>query len=339
MLWPWRATGLRTSRQRCPASYVIPTGPTSPSPTAGRPSKLAIRNRVLNTIQSTWGGRRDAHRHAACRQRHDPDRHLDLRRLGRRPGAGRGAEPWRERAGGGGQDGQQGPRRLAASCKNASAADLYRPGLPEHRATRVSFARQCRGSCRGRAGRRTRSTSCSTRSAPDHARHVTVQTSMNLTTLAYQGQWNQAQVVHSAAVYHDFLGSSGRPASGDRSRSPTTCGSSAAVVDYFFPRPGCRPASGPGDADPQRRELHGATARRHRPRTHPDPDHPVRHVRRPRRLDRQEAALPVERTAATSGSSTREPAARCCSILRNRSRPRADPDAAVGDQGQLRRRS
>ena len=37
------------------------------------------------------------------------------------------------------------------------------------------------------------------------ARDVVIQTSMNLTRWRYRGQWNQAQAMHSRAVYNDFM--------------------------------------------------------------------------------------------------------------------------------------
>ena len=59
-------------------------------------------------------------------------------------------------------------------------------------ADRVSFARQCRGSCRGGGGTPHAKYMLIDRVGPTQARHVVIQTSMNLTRMAYQGQWNQA---------------------------------------------------------------------------------------------------------------------------------------------------
>ena len=82
------------------------------------------------------------------------------RRTGQRP------QPRRQRAGHRGQ---------AASTPRASTAlpeEALAPGAQPARTLRRhrpdSFARECRGSCRGRWGTRTRSTSCSTTSAARH---------------------------------------------------------------------------------------------------------------------------------------------------------------------------
>ena len=75
-------------------------------------------------------------------------------------------------------------------------SNLYRPGHPSTRDT-YSFARQCRGSCRGYGGTAHAKYFLFDNVGSRHLRHVVVNTSMNLTSMAYQGQWNQAQVVHS----------------------------------------------------------------------------------------------------------------------------------------------
>ena len=80
-------------------------------------------------------------------------------------------------------------------------------------------------------------------------RNVVVQTSANLTEMASQGQWNQAQVLHSAAVYDDFYAifrqcALGRPGRAALPRAQLSATSS----NYFFPRPACHGGPGPGDA-------------------------------------------------------------------------------------------
>ena len=127
---------------------------------------------------------------------------------------------------------------------------------------------------------------------------------MNLTPMAYQGQWNQAQVVRSPAVYADFLGifrqvRLGRPGpSLPRVRGPAA--SSISSSPFRGPR---RPMTR-GDADPQPGQLkrrHAGGTRRDRTRIriiqyamYGDRGH----------MDREEARY-LWNAAVTSASSTR----------------------------------
>ena len=61
-------------------------------PNRGKTKQVAIRKRVLNTIKSTWGGRRYSSGSALPVERQDPDRHVDVPGLGDRPGALQGAQ-------------------------------------------------------------------------------------------------------------------------------------------------------------------------------------------------------------------------------------------------------
>ena len=70
---------------------------------------------------------------------------------------------------------------------------LYKPGQPETR-DKVSFARECRGSCRGRGGTPHAKYFLFTNVGTHTSPNVVIQTSMNLTPMGYQGQWNQAEV-------------------------------------------------------------------------------------------------------------------------------------------------
>ena len=69
--------------------------------------------------------------------------------------------------------------------KGQFGSRLYRPGNPQTR-DMVSFARECRGSCRGAAAPPMRSTSCSPTSSTAHTPHIVIQSSMNLTPMGYQ---------------------------------------------------------------------------------------------------------------------------------------------------------
>ena len=136
-----------------PPNYVIPATSyfSFPNRSAGL-TKLAIRNRVLATINSTWGGPQD--RRPAW------------------PGSGNGTiriATWtfKDRAVAralvsarnrgvsvqvvAAKSANEGDPRLALPEEGSSAAGSASPATPRPR-DKVSFARECRGSCRGRGG-------------------------------------------------------------------------------------------------------------------------------------------------------------------------------------------
>jgi hypothetical protein len=248
-----------------PAPTVAPTAATSTSttPVIGQPpmnfsvlpgtyfsfpnrsklERLNIRNRVLNTVKSVWGGPRDA--------------------LGE-PAEGNGTirmatwsfNDWamahalvdaRNRG--------VTVQIVAASSANIDhpswtwllkhlGPNLFKAGHPETVA-KQSFARQCRGSCRGRGGTPHSKYFLFDNVGAGHHRSIVMSTSMNLTTMAYQGQWNQAQVIWSTAIYNHFnlvfsQTRLGRP-------TPATYREYASgnVIDIFFPRPGTGVADDP----------------------------------------------------------------------------------------------
>ncbi len=87
---------------RPPRNYVIPRTSYFSYPTGSYAAKVQIRNRVLYTVQSVWGGPRTSHRPAAREQRQDPDGHLVLQRHDHGQGPGRRPQPRRQRADHGG---------------------------------------------------------------------------------------------------------------------------------------------------------------------------------------------------------------------------------------------
>ena len=66
-------------------------------------------------------------------------------------------------------------------------------GHPETRDL-VSFARECRGSCRGGGGTAHSKYFLFNNVGLRHEPNIVIQSSMNLTPMGYQGQWNQAEV-------------------------------------------------------------------------------------------------------------------------------------------------
>ena len=179
---PGRATGRAPSRNRRQAARGTrpPPGTCSATPTAARASRSPSATGSSHTIKSTWGGPRYPLGPAAAGQRQDPDRHVDLRRLGDRPGPVRGAQARCERPGARGQGPQQGATGRGSGCASISPSSLLPPGHPET-TSRWSFARTCRAPAGAGAAPPTRSTSCSPTSAPRTCRSITVQSSMNLT--------------------------------------------------------------------------------------------------------------------------------------------------------------
>jgi hypothetical protein len=85
-----------------------------------------------------------------------------------------------------------------------------------------------------------------------------VNTSMNLTSMAYEGQWNQAQVVHSDKVYYDFLHVFSQARLGRQVRRPYHVAKIGALVDYFFPRPNANRINDPLMQNLNQVNCHGA---------------------------------------------------------------------------------
>ena len=91
---------------RPPRNYVIPRTSYFSYPTGSYAAKVQIRNRVLYTVQSVWGGPRTSLGTPLREQRQDPDGHLVVQRHDHGPGTGRRAQPRRERADHGGCHGE-----------------------------------------------------------------------------------------------------------------------------------------------------------------------------------------------------------------------------------------
>ena len=171
-------------------------------PNRGKKKQLAIRNRILNTIKSTWGGRRYSSGSALPVERQDPDRHVDVPGLGDRPGAVEGPQARGECP----DARRQGPQQAHRPWKwlrKRLPHSRYRPGHPET-ASRWSFARHCRGSCRGRGGTAHSKYFLFSNVGASHVRTITMQSSMNLTEMGYQGQWNHATTTWRRGVHAAF---------------------------------------------------------------------------------------------------------------------------------------
>ena len=232
------------SRIGAPRVNYVPTSRAYFSyPNRKKSERMTIRNRVLKTIQSTWGGHRTraglaragngtirlatwsfkdwaiAKALVAARNRGASVQVVAAK------GANKGSGPWRY-------------------LRRKLGGRLYKPG---HMNTRelVSFARQCRGACRGPGGTAHAKYYLFDRVGARRARSIVFNTSMNLTRFAYTSQWNQAQVMKTGGVYHDFMGIFRQARIGRPVAHPYHVKDFGAVADFFFPRPHARSAQDP----------------------------------------------------------------------------------------------
>lgn len=193
-------------------------------PNRSSAERVAIRNRVVNTINSTWGRWYTPKRESVIPGCEGTITGWDVHRGTIRMttwsfndwgvrnalvrAAQRGASVQIIAAKGinaTGVDGK-GPYKPWVSVRNWLRSN---PG--DHWIARTAsrnYAWDCSGACRGRGGTPHSkfflfNDVASTANA--HVAKITVQTSMNLTGFAYKGQWNQAVVTWNARVYDRFL--------------------------------------------------------------------------------------------------------------------------------------
>lgn len=205
-------------------------------PNRGKTKQVTIRRRVLDTIKSTWGGPRYSSGSAypgngtiriatwtfddwaiarALYQAHK--RGVSVQVVASK-GPNKHHRPWKWLR-----------RHLGTS--------LHRRGHPET-ISRWSFARTCRGSCRGRGGTAHAKYFLFTHVGSSRVPVITMQTSSNLTRMAYKGQWNQATTtwrrnVHTAFSRVFAQARLDRPATHAYRRFP-----GRGMTSIFFPRPG-----------------------------------------------------------------------------------------------------
>jgi hypothetical protein len=225
-----------------PRSYVFPSGSWFSYPNRTTSERMAIRNRILYTIQSTWGGPRD------------PSNGVPLATNGKIRIATWSFNDWTiARALVAARNRGVSVQIVAADTANKDhaawqylrrsfGANLYRPGYPETW-DRYSFARECRGSCRGAGGTPHSKFMLFDNVGSRHVRDVVVQTSANLTKFAVTGQWNEAQVIRSDGVHNDYRAIHRQMAIGRALSSPYHVKKIGNVVDFFFPYLGGRTPS------------------------------------------------------------------------------------------------
>lgn len=226
-----------------PRSYVPSSTSYFSYPNTNKADRVAIRNRVLRTINSTWGGGRTS--------------------IGT-PLPGNGSiriatwsiDDWDiARALVAARKRGVSVQIVAAKARNKThpawrwlrkrlGTALYRPGHPSTRET-VSFARACRGACRGPGGTAHAKYFLFRNVGAAHVPSLVFQTSMNLTYMGWQGQWNQAQVFRSTPVYDDYLAVFRQARLGRPVTQPYHVARFHSVVNYFFPRPRATAAEDP----------------------------------------------------------------------------------------------
>jgi phosphatidylserine/phosphatidylglycerophosphate/cardiolipin synthase-like enzyme len=216
-----------------PQNYLIPATSYFGYPNRSKADKQAIRGRVLRTINSTWGGRKTP---------------------GGLPLNGNGTirlatwtfKDWNvARALVNARTRGVSVQVIAASKANKENSPawrwlkkkfgqrLYRPGHPETR-DKVSFARECRGACRGAGGTAHSKYFLFSNVSSAH-RSVVIQTSMNLTPMGYQGQWNQAEVTHNPEIWSQFMTIYRQSRIGRPVRASYRTFTSGATSTLFFP--------------------------------------------------------------------------------------------------------
>ena len=186
-----------------PRNYVPYNGPRFGYLKRGMAEQARIRSQVLATIQSTWGGPRD--RYGIPLPTNGKIR-MATWSFGDRTIA-KALVAARNRG--------VSVQVMAASDINKTHPEWgwlkkklgtgYYDAREKGSSDRKSYARPCPGSCRGRGGTPHSKFFLFDNVGANHARNIVFQTSMNLTSFAWHGQWNQAQVSSSASVYNAFM--------------------------------------------------------------------------------------------------------------------------------------
>lgn len=201
---PARSVAAKSAARYTPArNYAVPPGTYFSFPNTNAADKFAIRNRVLFTIQGVWGGPHDRNglplpTNGAIRIASWSFNDLALARAlvaAYKRGASVQVTAAATR--------NKGDRAWRLLQKTLGQS-YYKPGVAGS-AEKVSYARDCRGACRGAGGTPHAKYFLFDNVGTAHARHIVMQTSMNLTSMGYKGQWNQARVFQSPAIYDHFM--------------------------------------------------------------------------------------------------------------------------------------
>jgi phosphatidylserine/phosphatidylglycerophosphate/cardiolipin synthase-like enzyme len=226
-----------------PQNYVIPATSYFAYPNRSGAERMAIRGRVLRTIQSTWGGPKTPSGLARAgngtiriatwtfKDMAVAKALVNARTRGvsvqvvAAKSANQGVPAWRY-------------------LKKKFGQRLYKPGHPETRDL-VSFARECRGSCRGAGGTAHAKYFMFSNVGSSHKPNIVIQSSMNLTPMGYQGQWNQAEVSHSKGTYDAFMFIYRQTRIGRPVKASYRNFASGSTTSSFYPLHGARASNDP----------------------------------------------------------------------------------------------
>lgn len=226
-----------TTVGRPPQNNAVRPGAVMNYPNRSKSEQTAIRRRLINTINSTWGGRRDS-LHAAKEGngtiRMTTWTFFDMgiaKALAKAHSRGVSVQVLAART----------PNNGSAAMGYLRArlhTKLYATGHRETR-DRWSFLRTCRSSCRGGGGTPHSKYYLFTNVGSRHRPYITMSTSMNLTMFAVTNQWNEATTTWSPTVHRQFNqifneSRIDRKVKGTAYRSY----SAANITSLFFPRPG-----------------------------------------------------------------------------------------------------
>ena len=217
-----------------PTNYVVPQGSYFSFPNRTAHDRQAIRGRVLATVRSVWGGPRNAY--GAPLPTNGTIRiatwTFDDWQMARALVAAkkRGVSVQVLVA----KNANQGHASWAWLRSKLGTAS-FRKNVPATAPT-WSWARACRGSCRGRGGTAHSKYFLFTDVGAAHVPTIAFQTSMNLTTFAVSGQWNQAQVTYSPNIYRDYATVFAQSRYNRPLPDPYRSVVFGGVHDFFFPR-------------------------------------------------------------------------------------------------------
>jgi hypothetical protein len=199
-------------------------------PNRSSSEKTAIRNRVVNAINSTWG-------------RYTVDGTVKRGKIL--------MTTW--------SFNDQGVRNaLVAAAKRGTTVKIiaaqavntrenYKPWFSLRKAINSTMrgwsgvdpantARQCRGACRGGGGTAHSKYFLFDDVGRAHQRHVVMQSSMNLTPFAFRGQWNQATIFKNASIFNHFQAVFNQSLQNkSRGSAAYTRKTFGGVTDIFFP--------------------------------------------------------------------------------------------------------
>ena len=229
-----------------PVNTVLPTGSYFSYLKRSTADRTAIRNRVVRAINSTWGWYyRPVRKDPAWPNRISGwTKHRGAIQMTTWSFNDWGVRDALVRAA------ARGTMVRIIAAKGVNTTEGYRPWkslkASLNSATnrrRGNWARECGGACRGAGGAphskyfifKDMGRGVADRTRPRLA-NVTMQTSMNLTAFAYNGQWNQATVTQGSAVASHFRTIFNLSAVKRRGTSRTW--TTGAITDMFFPKGG-----------------------------------------------------------------------------------------------------